>query len=78
VISVVFFDNTRGGKKTTQAGHKPSSVPGCDASGQWSFIWDTCCQIPLAAYPGASSGQLDEMLCISVLPYLALLQVGFT
>ncbi len=49
---------------------KPSSVP--RRSGGGSFLWDRRCRRPLAAYPGFHRGGQP------LIPYLALLRVGFT
>ena len=49
---------------------KPSSVP--RRSGGGSFLWDRRCRRPLAAYPGLHRGGPP------LIPYLALLRVGFT
>ncbi|CAN5744065.1 hypothetical protein BH18PSE1_BH18PSE1_00950 [soil metagenome] len=43
-----------------------------------SFILDACHHAPLATYPGAHAGHVSPPLMGGSLPYLALLQVGFT
>jgi hypothetical protein len=57
-----------GGAREREA-NKPSSVPLARGG---SFLWERRCRCPRAAYPGLwRSGQL-------LVPYLALLRVGFT
>ena len=57
-------------KRQEDGRHKPSSVSRL-GGGQGSFIWDSDCSEPLAAYPGLGRDRRP------LVPYLALLRMGF-
>ena len=69
--------NQHGLVKKIRAGRKPSSVLPVSRE-WWSFIWALDCSKARATYPEVSDGQSLLPIAREMLPYVALLQAGFS